>query len=76
MHEKSVNDVFTRQTMKRLLVLVREVNNSSVKQNCAILIGKLVKANTTSGKPPPPCSIGIGFVVIIETYDFSGIWRR
>lgn len=41
----SLNQALDKENMKRLLVLLREANNAMVKQNCAILIGKLVKAN-------------------------------
>lgn len=43
--ERSVNESLDKESMKRLLVVVREAKNAVVKQNAAILIGKLVKTN-------------------------------
>lgn len=43
--ESSVNECLNKENMKRLLVAIREAKSSVVKQNAAILIGKLVKAN-------------------------------
>lgn len=43
--ESYVNQTLNKDNMKRLLVLVREASSNVVKQNCAILIGKLVKNN-------------------------------
>lgn len=48
--ERSVNETLDRESMKRLLVVVREAKSSAVKQNTAILIGKLVKANPRYGQ--------------------------
>ncbi|KAF6019636.1 TTC12 [Bugula neritina] len=42
---EEVNGLFTKEDMKRLLVVIREANNSVVKQNSAILVGKLVKSS-------------------------------
>ena len=43
--ERSVNELLDKESMKKLLVVVREAKSSVVKQNAAILVGKLVKAN-------------------------------
>jgi len=43
--EPAVLEALTKDTMKKLLVLVREANNNTVKQNCAILIGKMAKGH-------------------------------
>lgn len=45
MQEAPVNECLDKDCIKKLLVLVREADNAAVKQNCAIFIGKLVKAN-------------------------------
>ncbi|XP_067935287.1 tetratricopeptide repeat protein 12-like isoform X2 [Watersipora subatra] len=44
--EKSVNEGLGEENMKRLLVIIREAKGSAVKQNAAILVGRLVKANS------------------------------
>lgn len=47
-HEPPVSESLDKDCIKKLLVLVREADSGAVKQNGAILIGKLVKANPRS----------------------------
>ena len=67
--ERSVNELLDKESMKKLLVVVREAKSSVVKQNAAILVGKLVKAN-------PRYVLVINMIVCQTAFINSSLFAR